>query len=208
MLSLSQRHTASTNGTHGDTNHSPPTAELDSNFLSPGYHHPAVMSFPQMLSSNSVISAPLVESLLVLYDSGYSDAQFSAACQLAFHPSIRMSCAACQADSLSRMEVVYRMQRRAFTRFSPKDCYVTVGGNRVVLDMQMEWTGLGGKVTRQIGTLLKARVEDGKVVELEEVWSLNDRLGHWMTLGRWNAFDGLRWLVTEAIVRWAKLRGI
>ena len=178
--------------------------------LGDGYHHPAVLALPATLPSTHITPA-LVEALLTLYDSNYSLSQFEAACQLAFHPAVHMSCAACQVRSLPDLRAVYAMQRCAFTRFAPRTCHVcpATDGRRVVLDMDMEWTGAGGRVTRSVGTLLRATVdEEGKVVELEEVWSLNDRLGAWLTFGSWNLFDGLRWTVTRLVMRYAKWRGI
>ena len=165
------------------------------------YHHPAVLSLPQTFTPTPQLdlatTTALVDSLLTLYDSNYTTHQLDTALPSdTFHPAIRMSCAACAVHSLADMRAVYCKQRRAFSRYVPRVCWVTVGGGRVVLDMEMEWVGLDGRVVRRIGTMLKARVVDGKVVELEEVWSLNDRLGKWLTFGQWNLFDGLRWLVS------------
>ena len=178
------------------------------------YHHPAILALPQtnpLDPSHTTITTALIESLIILYDSNYTTSQFNAAITTLFHPSIHMSCAACQTTTLTDFHTIYRMQRAAFTAFTPLTCHITTSRNRIVLDMNMRWTGGGGRIVREVGTVLKAVVSEedgGRVVELEEVWSLNDRLSSWMTVAGWNMFDGLRWLISTAVIRWAKWRQV
>jgi hypothetical protein len=101
------------------------------------------------------------------------------------------------------LQAQFTYLRRWFTRFSPKECHVAVGGEWVFLDLLMDWELAGGRIKLQVRHLLRVKVEQGRVIWMEDCWSLNDRVAALLSIG--NLYEGIRWLISvpsTAYMRW------
>ena len=163
----------------------------------PVYHNPAITALSSTLeqSSKLVTSHPeLIEHILTLYDSHYSDAQFLTAFHTSFHPSVEFCDPGLHLHSRADQQAQFTYLRKWFTRFSPKQCNIAVGGQWVYLDLLMNWELMGGRVRLEVRHILRVHVEQGRVVFMEDVWSLNDRVAALLSIG--NLYESIRWLIS------------
>ena len=172
-----------------------------------GYHNPAIVALPSTLdASNKLVTShpELIEHVLTLYDSHYSDAQFATAINTSFHPSIEFCDPGLHLYSRLDLQAQFTYLRRWFTRFAPKQCNVAVGGQWVYLDLLMDWELAGGRVKLCVRHMLRVKVEQGRVVFMEDAWSLNDRVA--ALLGFGGLYEGIRWLITYPSTKYMRWR--
>jgi hypothetical protein len=170
-----------------------------------GFHNPAITAMPETHNPSSLLSSTnpqLIENVLVLYDSRYSDSQFASAFS-SFHRQVEFMDPGLHLHSVQELQAQFTYLRRWFTRFHPMECELTVSRERIVLDLLMDWWLLGGRVKLEVRHMLRVRVQDGKVVQMEDAWSLNDRVA--ALLSCCGLYEGIRYCISApstAYMRW------
>ena len=84
--------------------------------------------------------------------------------------------------------------RLYFTEFKPLECHIATSNERTYLDLLMDWKLFGGRVSLKVRHILRVRVENGLIVWMEDVWSVNDRVG--ALLGAVGLYEPIRWLIS------------
>lgn len=171
------------------------------------FHNPLLASVGDAAHTGQVLhqSHPeLVEAVVMLYDSRYSDAQFTAAVQQHFAPALAFEDPGLSLHGRNAVLAQFLYLRRWFSSFEPHELSVTSNSTVMVIDARVRWRLWSDRVVVDVHHLLRARVNDRQRVSyVEDCWSLNDRIR--AALNVCGCYDALRWLISApstAFMKW------